>query len=128
MLVVSLGLFSCKSNFTSIGDKNANYIPYYLKVYEADSLYLLGNYKQSYEILDSLFKKFEPINMPVYFEYEQYIKLAYNFNRQTKKDIRKLSECYNYNLMDLKNDSILQLALNGSKIKEKKNKQITYSI
>ena len=90
MVVVSLGLFSCKSNYTRIGDKNANYIPYYLKVYEADSLYIIGEYKNSYKILDSLFKKYEPINMPIYFEYEQYIKLANRFDKKTKKNIKKI--------------------------------------
>jgi len=120
MVVVSLGLFSCKSNYTRIGDKNANYIPYYLKVYEADSLYIIGEYKSSYEILDSLFKKFEPVNMPIYSEYEQYIKLAYRFNNKTKKDISNLSQYYNYNLNDIRQDSILYLVLDKSKISKKK--------
>ncbi len=120
MVVVSLGLFSCKSNYTRIGDKNANYIPYYLKVYEADSLYIIGEYKNSYKILDSLFKKYEPINMPIYFEYEQYIKLANRFDKKTKKNIKKLSQYYNYSINDIKQDSILYFVLNKSKISEKK--------
>lgn len=120
MIVVSLGLFSCKSNYTRIGDKNANYIPYYLKVYEADSLCLVGDYKSSYEILGNLFKKYEPINMPIYFEYEQYIKLAYRFDKKTKKDLKKLSQFYNYSINDIKQDSILSLVLNKSRISEKK--------
>ena len=53
LYVVSITI-SCKSNFSKIGDVKSNYIPYYLKVYKADSLYLTKNYQQSYEILDSL--------------------------------------------------------------------------
>jgi len=66
-------VISCKSYYTNIGDKKANYIPYYLKVYEADSLYLTNNFQRSYEILDSLFKKYEPIDMENYNEYSTYI-------------------------------------------------------
>ena len=65
-IIFTLSLYSCKSNYTRIGDKNANYITYYLKVYEADSLNLIGEYKSSNEILDSLFKKFEPINQQTF--------------------------------------------------------------
>lgn len=71
--IISLIVISCKSSYTKIGDKNANYIPYYLKVYEADSLCLVGNYQRSYEILDSLFKKYEPANMDNVNEYSTYI-------------------------------------------------------
>ncbi len=43
LLIIPLVLLciSCKSSYTRIGDKNANYIPYYLKVYEADSLFIV---------------------------------------------------------------------------------------
>jgi hypothetical protein len=71
--IVTLTIISCKSSYTKIGDKNANYIPYYLKAYEADSLCLVGNYHRSYEILDSLFKKYEPANMDNVNEYSTYI-------------------------------------------------------
>ena len=75
LLTLILLLLSCKSKFTSIGDENANYIPYYLKVYEADSLYLTKNYEQSYKILDRLFKNYEPINIETFNEYLNYIRL-----------------------------------------------------
>lgn len=71
--IIYLIVISCKSSYTKIGDKNANYIPYYLKAYEADSLFLIGNYQRSYEILDSLFKKHEPVNMDNVNEYSTYI-------------------------------------------------------
>ncbi len=53
-----------------------NYIPYYLKVYEADSLYITNNFQQSFQILDSLFKKFEPADMSSYGEYGIYLGSA----------------------------------------------------
>lgn len=74
ILLVALG--SCKSSYTKIGEKNANYIPYYLKVYEADSLFIAGKYMLSYKILDELFKKYEPINMDNYVEYGTYLNAA----------------------------------------------------
>lgn len=73
ILLLTFIMLSCKSNYTKIGSKNANYIPYYLKAYEADSLSIIGNYKRSYEILDSLFRKYEPVNMTNVNEYANYI-------------------------------------------------------
>lgn len=87
IIFIVLGFVSCKSSYTKIGDKNANYIPYYLKVYEADSLYLTGSFQSSYEILDSLFKKYEPINIDGYYEYEIYTASAVMSNNL--KDIKR---------------------------------------
>ncbi len=39
-------LISCKSNYAKVGGKKSNYIPYYLNIYEGDSLFIVGNYKQ----------------------------------------------------------------------------------
>ena len=113
-----LFLISCKSNYTSVGSKNANYIPYYLKVYEADSLYLVGNYERSYHILDSLFDKFEPLNMTLYFEYESYVKTSVilNKNVNSKSQICSLIEKFGYSYQDIKTDSLLNVALINSKI------------
>ncbi|WP_329805713.1 hypothetical protein [Flavobacterium facile] len=88
---VLLFLFSCKSNYTRIGNKNANYIPYYLKVYEADSLFLVNDYEGSYKILHKLFKKYEPINIQGYYEYGNYLASSVmigktnNLNNKIKK-------------------------------------------
>lgn len=49
-LIFAFSLFfivSCKSGYTKIGGKNANYIPYYNEVYRADSLYLTNNFEKS---------------------------------------------------------------------------------
>ncbi|MGH2666110.1 hypothetical protein [Flavobacterium sp.] len=75
-LILIHSLFSCKTvkiSNNSVAKKEINYIPYYLKVYEADSLFLTNNYQRSYEILDSLFQHYEPLNMEGYFEYSTYI-------------------------------------------------------
>lgn len=75
--VVGLFLFlvfsSCKSKEVQFKDTMPDYIPYYLKVYDADSLFLSSNYNESYNILDSLFKKHLPINAEGYYEYSNYI-------------------------------------------------------
>ena len=88
---VSISLISCKS-YQKIGDKNSNYIPYYLKVYEADSLFLVKKYSLAYEKYDSLFKYYEPINMPLYFEFENYIKsgLLAKKDKSFKKEFKKI--------------------------------------
>lgn len=55
-------MISCKSkvierNVTIDEREEINYIPYYLKVYEADSLFVVKNYIGAFNILDSLYKK-----------------------------------------------------------------------
>lgn len=100
--------FSCKSSYTKIGDTNANYIPYYLKVYEADSLYIVGSHKHSFDILDSLFAKYEPINMQMYYEVINYMKLKVILNKQTsKKELKSWIVKYGVSLSKLENDSLL---------------------
>lgn len=84
--IILIFFSSCKSSYTKIGDENANYIPYFSKMYEADSLYLVENYQRSYEILDSLFKKYEPIHSEN--EYLTYITCKIMLNKN-KKEIKK---------------------------------------
>lgn len=76
--MVSVLLFSCKTkNITdNIKKEDINYIPYYLKVQEADSLYLTNNFERSYQILDSLFKIYKPLNTDTYQEYGIYLGSA----------------------------------------------------
>jgi len=90
--------FSCSSNIeTSKKVPKLNYIPYYLKVYEADSLFLANNYKESFKKLDSLFKKFKRIN--VLEEQQLYIKSAYLSNQKIdyKKQFKFLIENNSFN-------------------------------
>jgi hypothetical protein len=107
-LIISSGLFSCKSNYTRIGDKNANYIPYYLKVNEADSLYVIGNYKRSHDILDSLFTKFQPSNneSECGHEYGRYLMSCVAIN-DTINIKKKIAYSYkNYGAMHIPIDPI----------------------
>jgi hypothetical protein len=105
-LIISLGLFSCKSNYTRIGDKKANYIPYYLKINEADSLYVIGDYKRSHDILDSLFAKFEPANTDRHHEYGRYLMSCVAIN-DTINIKKKIAYSYkNYGAMQIPFDPI----------------------
>jgi hypothetical protein len=122
LVLVSLIVISCKSNYIKIGAKDANYIPYYLKVYEADSLFIVKNYQRSFEILDSLFKKFEPINMEVYKEYETYLMASY-FTKQKQKEINKILKNsfikYGSTVSIFEDDSLLLDLLKKSKYSKK---------
>jgi hypothetical protein len=116
-----LCLVSCKSNYKRIGDKNANYIPYYLKVYEADSLNLVGEYKRSNEILDSLFKKFEPINQQTYSEYITFMKnkIVLNDFKNINKILKKSIQVYGFRPEYCVKDSLIGIAVKKSDFDEK---------
>lgn len=104
---------------TSISEKEVNYIPYYLKVYEADSLYLVGNYERSFKILDSLFQEFEPLNQEGIYEYETYLKTSFlTNNNKIDKLVRKLIREWGYdkNRFESNNDENLSLAFDLSSI------------
>lgn len=89
--------------------KEVNYIPYYLKVYEADSLYLTRNYVRSFNILDSLFKVFTPVNSYKVDEFATYCKLKILLNKKSiEKDFSLLISKYGYNKIWIDSDSILR--------------------
>lgn len=97
-------IISCKSrvierNVSVIEKEEANYIPYYLKVYEADSLYIIKEYAKSFFILDSLFKKYKPLNQEKFKEFETYISCGYilNMKMNFKDSILKSIENYGSN-------------------------------
>ncbi|KIX21860.1 hypothetical protein SY27_04030 [Flavobacterium sp. 316] len=118
LLFLLIILFSCKSTYTKIGDKDANYIPYYLKVFEADSLFIVKDYKRSYEILDSLFKKYEPINISGYKEYETYLMASYLVEKnkaKIDKILQKSFQRYGSNYIFFENDTLLNKILKESK-------------
>lgn len=121
IMFLFLCLVSCKSNYTKIGDKNANYIPYYLKVYEADSLNLVGEYKRSDEILDSLFKKYEPVNLSFYNEYFTYYKNKILLEDFDKIDVilKKLVSDHGFNIGLYENDSLNSIAIKKTKFTRK---------
>ena len=68
--------YSCKSTLNNKKKTEINYIPYYLKVYEADSLFLTNNFEKSFKVLDSLFRKIKPLNIQNYNEFSNYIASA----------------------------------------------------
>lgn len=114
-------LISCKSSYTKIGEVNANYIPYYLKVYELDSLYYAKNYSKYNKEIKQLFNKFEPLNIAFYNEYENYIKSLILLNKtyKSKKELKILISNFGYKHKDLIKDSILSIGLKNSKISSK---------
>lgn len=75
-----------------------NYIPYYLEVHKADSLYKKGNFHKCFNILKKLFKKYEPLNQDLYYEYNIYIKssIILNKNIDYKKSVSKLIHDFGY--------------------------------
>lgn len=118
-------MISCKSrvierNVIVIEKKEINYIPYYLKVNEADSLYLIGNYKGSYHILDSLFKEYEPLKMAVYDEYFTYYrcKVLLNDFDNIDKVIKKLVINYGNNMGLYLKDSLNNIAVKKANFSE----------
>lgn len=108
LIVSTMLIIACsslpKGNQTA---REVNYIPYYLKVYEADSLYIVGNYQQSYDILDSLFQKYEPINFMGYNEYVTYTQCAFFLNQKKGivKKVEKLITDFGYTKEWLIDDS-----------------------
>lgn len=115
--VMMLLLINCnRKNYAS---KEINYIPYYLKVYEADSLYITGNYERSFEILDSLFKEYEPINTT--YELTTYIKAAYqteNYHK-LKSYFELLINTWGFKQSQIEYDSILKLSWDKAGLTEK---------
>ena len=87
-------------------NEEVNYIPYYLKVYEADSLYIIGNYQRSFEILDSLFQKYEPLNQDIWYEMETYVNAAYKTNQieKIKPILSNLIKNWGFNYYNLNED------------------------
>ncbi len=107
LFLVFISFFSCKSKFIQ---KEVNYIPYYLKVYKADSLYIVKNYKESYNVLDNLFKEYDPIQMTNYYEVTKYYQLKIILNKKIElKEFCKLISKYRLIDITLKNDSVFNI-------------------
>lgn len=79
LLILILITISCKTKSIVVeksSKKETNYIPYYLKVYEADSLFLVNDFERCFKILDSVFKIYKPLNMEGWYEYSVYLSSA----------------------------------------------------
>lgn len=109
IFILIIFLFSCKSNFNKTSNKQeVNYIPYCLKVYEADSLFLIKNYEKSFAILDSL-NKIGILKNMTFNEKLTYLKTKIILNKKTitEKEINNLVVFEGLTLEYIKNDSIL---------------------
>lgn len=104
-----IALFCCSGSKQVMVKKEVNYIPYYLKVYEADSLYWTGNYERSFEILDSLFKMYEPLNQIETRELQTYLTVAYLIEHYEvlKPAIKKLVTVWDYRYEYVEYDSLM---------------------
>ncbi len=83
-LILCLFLYACK---------NRNYLLYYNKVNEIDSIYRMANKpEKAIKKFKKLFQKYEPKNQELTEEYKTYIKLAdqYHKNFGGKKNLYKL--------------------------------------
>lgn len=125
LLITLLFVFSLNAQLINKENNKTDYIPYYLQVYKADSLYEVQQFEKSYTILNKLFSNYEPLNQGTkffLFEYEKYLKLKYLLKLKIKnKELRKLFSNFGYKLSDVKDDSLLikickQKGLNSKEI------------
>ena len=113
VLIIFIGsmLFNCSFKKDELkSNEKINYIPYYLKVYEADSLFLIKKHKNSYQILDSIFEKYKPLNQTTIFEYETYVKLSFLFDKKKSSmnaKFEKLISEFGYDKSYFKEDDVL---------------------
>jgi hypothetical protein len=95
IIVIGIVIFiSCKTNVVNTSkdfkEKNRNYIPYYLKVYEVKEYYDSKNYEKSFAILDSLFSYYEPNEVPTIYEMDIYCELAVLLKKYNKNILKKV--------------------------------------
>jgi hypothetical protein len=80
-------LISCKPAFVQTPNvqnnngKEVDYIPYYLTVYKAKDLYESHKEIECFNVLDDLFKKYDPIETYMVYEMDMYCKLANKLKR-----------------------------------------------
>lgn len=122
-------IFSCNTSKKVVATNNVevinnnievNYIPYYLKVNEADSLHIVGNYKKSQHILDSLFNKFEPLNQQSYAEYNTYLrnKIVLNNFKNIDKVLKKAIQDFGFKVEYCMKDTLINKGVKKSNFKE----------
>lgn len=99
--------FCCKQNKISVNN-SFTYLSsgYYENVYLADSLFIEGEFKKSYEILKGTFKKQPPINMDIYYEYETYLSSAVELGKSEFlcDELKSLISNYGYNEYRISNN------------------------
>lgn len=122
---ISLFMLSCKSNYTKIGGKNANYIPYYLEVENAKKKYESEDYVGSFTKLDSLFNYYKPKQTLFKNELDIYCELALKFNKTKRLSqiVKILVTDYGYDIA-LNNDSVWVNVKNKINYSEKDLKEM----
>lgn len=101
LFLVFNSVFGQKDNYLSSG--------YYSEIYKADSLFIVGQYQKSFEILDSLFKEKKPVELPIYYEYRTYAKVAYLTNNKSSAidAVKELTLSYGLTWNNIQNDTLL---------------------
>ncbi len=115
-------MVQCKTSSLNQKEKLEDYRKYYLEIYKADSLALIGKYENSFNILDSLFKIYEPTNAPPYYEYETYLKVSHLSKKNiSKRKIKTLVSDYGFDLntFDVKTYPVLNKVFEESNISKK---------
>ena len=107
-------ILSCKT-------REVNYIPYYLKTYTADSLYITGDYQKSFKILDDLSKNYALLNPIETRDLELYIKTAQLTGNYgvLKPAIKNLVSTWDYRPEHIEYDSLMKEAWKKANISEK---------
>lgn len=94
VLLIAIPLIlSCKTNHSINSQQTImenDYIPYYLKVYEAKEKYDSKSYEESLSILDSLFQKYEPIEIPTIYEMDIYCELSVLLKKYDRNTLKKV--------------------------------------
>ena len=121
-ILLCFTIIQCKT--TSLKkEKSKDYRKYWLKIYEADSLYLIGEYENSFNIMDSLFEIYEPTNTPPYYEYETYLKVGHLSKKDiSKTKVKSLIENYGYEIetFNVKTYPVLNEIFKASNISKRK--------
>ncbi len=120
ILFFSILLISCNSNrkLSAVSDniiqKEVNYIPYYLKIDQAQQLYKKGEREKCFLMLDSLFNHYKPINSLFIDELEMYCELAIEYNKKDKleKVVDILISDYGYNIAAYKDERWVKIKNN----------------
>jgi len=120
IIILILFFVSCKTKIENNSKDsklyNQNYIPYYLNVEKAKFFYRNNEPDKCFELLDSLFTIYKPVNTFAFDELELYCELAIKKNNTSKiKDyVTILVSDYGYDLAN-NNDSLWTLIKKESK-------------
>lgn len=116
-------MVQCKTSSLRQEEKPKDYRKYYLEIYKADSLTMIGKYEHSFNILDSLFKIYEPTNAPPYYEYNTYLKVSQLAKKTiSKKKVHSLIANYGFDIatFDVNAYPVLNKVFEESNISKKR--------